>query len=94
MCSYDNNGQMMIPDLVIYIIPLSSINFELFVLEVKKHGNFSNGTFENDMVKLGKEMKLALDKMIMYKVNNPEMIGVLVRGRFLNCLYVYKNEYS
>lgn len=82
MISYNNDGQLIIPDLVLYITPLSNINFELFVVEVKKHGNFSNGSFENDMIKLGKDMKLALDKMVAYKVDSPEVISLLIRGKF------------
>ncbi|GAA5802401.1 hypothetical protein HPULCUR_007866 [Helicostylum pulchrum] len=39
-----------------------------------------NGTLENDMVKLGKEMKLAVDKLITYKVDSPEITGLLIRG--------------
>ncbi|GAA5800827.1 hypothetical protein HPULCUR_006266 [Helicostylum pulchrum] len=80
MSSGTNDGQMMIPDLALYIDPLSVINFELFIVEVKKHGNFSNGTLENDMIKLGKEMKLAVDKLITHKVDSPEIIGLLIRG--------------
>lgn len=80
--SYDNDGQLIIPDLILYITLLSAINFELFVVKIKKHGNFSNGSFENDMIKLGKEMKLVLDKMVAYKVNSPEVIGHLIMGKF------------
>ncbi|KAG1041172.1 hypothetical protein G6F43_012143 [Rhizopus delemar] len=80
MASYNNDGQLIIPDLVLYITLLSNINFELFVVEVKKHGNFSNGSLENDMIKLGKEMKLPLDKMVAYKVDSPEVISLLIRG--------------
>lgn len=64
MSSYNDEGQLMIPDLILYINPLYITNFELLVVEVKKHGNFSNGSFENDMIKLGKKRKLALDKMV------------------------------
>ncbi|CAO3704078.1 unnamed protein product [Rhizopus stolonifer] len=62
MLSYTNDGQLMIPDLVVYVDPLSTINFELFIIE------------------LGKEMKLAIDKLVVYKVENPEIVGLLVEG--------------
>ncbi|KAG0863184.1 hypothetical protein G6F16_011990 [Rhizopus arrhizus] len=46
-------GQVMIPDFALYSDALTAINFELFVVEVKKPGNFSNGHLETDIVKLG-----------------------------------------
>lgn len=41
---------------------------------------------EKDLVKLGKEMKLALDKLIQHKVKNPE-VGLLVGGKFLYIVF-------
>lgn len=88
MLSYTNDSQLMIPDLVVYVDPLSTINFELFIIELKKHGNCSNGNFEKDLVKLGKEMQLAIDKLIIYKVENPEVVGLLVEGKSNSVLYL------
>ncbi|KAI8093959.1 hypothetical protein BDF21DRAFT_331253 [Thamnidium elegans] len=96
MSAYNNDGQLIIPDLALYITPLSIINFELFIVEVRKHGNFSNGSFENDMIKIGKEMKLALDKMVAYKMDSPEVIGLLIRGLKATVLktdLVYNGQY-
>lgn len=83
MKANNSDGKVMIPDLALYADPLSTINFELFVVEVKKQGNYSNGNLEKDLIKLGKEMKLALDKLLQYKVKNPEVPGLLVEGKFL-----------
>ncbi|KAG1145670.1 hypothetical protein G6F37_004475 [Rhizopus arrhizus] len=73
-------GQVMIPDFTLYSDALTATNFELFVVEVKKPGNFSNGHLETDIVTLGKEMQLALDKLIEKKVKNPEVVALLVEG--------------
>lgn len=78
MCPPSTHGQIMIPDLVIFIDPLSVTNFELLLIEVKKHGNYSNGNLEKDLVKLGKEMQLALNKLITHDVKNPEVLGLLI----------------
>jgi hypothetical protein len=75
MLSYTNDSQLMIPDLVVYVDPLSTINC-------------SNGNFEKDLVKLGKEMQLAIDKLIIYKVENPEVVGLLVEGKSNSVLYL------
>jgi hypothetical protein len=40
-------------------------NYELFFVEVKRLGKFANGTFESDLIKLGKEMQVALDKLVL-----------------------------
>lgn len=73
MIADNNDSKIMIPDLAIFVDPISTTTFELFVMEVKKHGNLSNGNMEKDLVKLGKEMKLALDKLIQHKVKNPKL---------------------
>ncbi|KAG1459297.1 hypothetical protein G6F46_005517 [Rhizopus delemar] len=80
MTFYCSDGQLMIPDFVVYVDPISTIKFELFIIEVKKHGNYGNGNLEKDLIKLGKEMQLALDKLVLYKVENPEVVGLLVEG--------------
>ncbi|EPB88138.1 hypothetical protein HMPREF1544_05082 [Mucor circinelloides 1006PhL] len=72
--------QVMIPDFALYCDPLTMIKLELFVVEVKKPGNFSNGHLEVDIVKLGKEMQLALNKLIEKKVKDPEVVALLVEG--------------
>lgn len=72
--------QVMIPDFALYLDPLTVASFELFVIEVKKPGNFSNGHLELDLVNLSKEMQLALDKLIEKKVKNPEVVALLVEG--------------
>ncbi|CAO3660894.1 unnamed protein product [Rhizopus stolonifer] len=70
----------MVPDFTLYLDPLTLTKFDMFVIEVKKPGKISNGHLETDLVKLGKEMKLALDKLIEKKVKNPEIIALLVEG--------------
>lgn len=92
MASYSNDGKLMIPDFVAYVDPMSTINFELFVIEVKKHGNYGNENLEKNLIKLGKEMQLALDKLVLYKVENLEVVGLLVEGEFI--LYHLWNYYQ
>jgi hypothetical protein len=36
-------------------------------MEVKRKGNHSNNTLENDMIKLSKEMHIALNKLVVKK---------------------------
>ncbi|KAI8967535.1 hypothetical protein BDF20DRAFT_840088 [Mycotypha africana] len=73
-------GQVMIPDFVLYLDTLTATKFELFVVEEKKPGNFSNGHLETDLIKFEKEMQLALDKLIEKKVKDPEVVALIVEG--------------
>ncbi|KAG1051327.1 hypothetical protein G6F43_006453 [Rhizopus delemar] len=73
-----SSKQTMKPDFALYLSPSSAINYELFFVEVKRKGNYANGTGESDTVKLGKEMKIALDKLMIKKVKNPEIVGIVV----------------
>lgn len=77
----------MIPDLAIFINPSSVTNFELLLIEVKKHRNYSNGNLEKVLVKLGKEMQLALNKLLTHNVKNPEVLGLLVEGKNIQSFY-------
>ncbi|KAG1460270.1 hypothetical protein G6F56_005988 [Rhizopus delemar] len=52
--------------------------YELFFVEVKRKGNYQNNHLEDDLVKLGKEMHTALNKLVKKKVRNPEVVGLLV----------------
>lgn len=79
-----SSKQMMKPDFALYLSPSSAINYELFFVEVKRKGNYANGTGESDTVKLGKEMKIALDKLMIKKVKNPEIVGIVVEGEINN----------
>lgn len=82
MLSSQDDCQLMIPDLAVCVDPVPNINFELLTIEVKKQGNCSNGSLEKDLVKLGKEMQLALNKLVVYKVQKPSAMGLLVEGNF------------
>lgn len=35
---------------------------------------------ENDLTKLGKEMQIALNKLVLQKVDNPVVVGLLIEG--------------
>lgn len=70
----------MIPDLALFIEPNSGTKYELFFVEVKRKGNYQNNHLEDDLVKLGKEMHTALNKLVKKKVRNPEVVGLLVEG--------------
>ncbi|KAI9486922.1 MAG: hypothetical protein EXX96DRAFT_471779 [Benjaminiella poitrasii] len=80
MLSSQDDCQLMIPDLTVYVDTVPNINFELLTIEVKKQGNCSNRSLEKGLVKLGKEMQLALNKLIIYKVQKPTVMGLLVEG--------------
>ncbi|KAG1521320.1 hypothetical protein G6F47_003389 [Rhizopus delemar] len=73
-----SDGQIMMPDFVLFIELSSAINDEVFFMEVKRKGNHSNNTLENDMIKLSKEMHIALNKLVVKKVKKPEVVGLLV----------------
>lgn len=73
----------MIPNLTLFVEPLSNTSFELCFFEVKRPGNTTNGHLENDLVKLEKEMQAALTKLVLQRVESPEVVGVLVEGNFL-----------
>lgn len=78
--SLPSDGQIMIPDLALFIEPNSGTKYELFFVEVKRKGNYQNNHLEDDLVKLGKEMHTALNKLVKKKVRNPEVVGLLVEG--------------
>lgn len=47
------------------------MSFELMFVEVKRKGSYSNGHHESEVVKIGKEMQVAINKLIFQKVENP-----------------------
>ncbi|KAI7866402.1 hypothetical protein BDF14DRAFT_1921279 [Spinellus fusiger] len=49
-----SDGQVLIPDFVLYLDNLSSVNFEFFFVEVKRKGNYHNNNLEDDLAKLRK----------------------------------------
>lgn len=49
MLSSQDDCQLMIPDLAVYVNTVPNINSELLtIIAVKKQGNCSNGSLEND----------------------------------------------
>lgn len=62
-----SDGQIMMPDFVLFIELSSAINYEVFFTEVKRKGNHSNNTLKNDMIKLSKEIHIALNKLVVKK---------------------------
>lgn len=83
--------QIMIPDLVLFVEPHSATNYELFFVEVKRKGNYQNDYLENDLIKIGKEMHTALNKLVKKKVKNPEVVGLLVEGKICCILLLIHN---
>ncbi|KAG1502420.1 hypothetical protein G6F46_002929 [Rhizopus delemar] len=75
---YQELKQAMKPDLTHFINPLLSTNHELLFVEVKRKENYANRNLENDLIKLGKEMQIALDKLVMLKIKEPKVVGILV----------------
>lgn len=64
----------MIPDYVFFAEPYSEITFELCFVEVKRKENHYKRGYESDLVKLGKEMQIGINKLILQKVANPEVV--------------------
>ncbi|KAI9469061.1 MAG: hypothetical protein EXX96DRAFT_492388, partial [Benjaminiella poitrasii] len=60
----------------------------------KKHDVYGIGNLEKALLKLGKEIQLTLDKLITYKIENPEVIGLLIEGksRSLHLSSYYQND--
>jgi hypothetical protein len=54
-------------------------------VEVKRKGNYHNNNLGDDIVKLGKEMQIALNKLVKRRVRNPEIVGILINGKFTAC---------
>lgn len=80
-------GIMMMPHFVLFVDPSSKRSFELMFVEVKRKGSNSNGHHESEVVKIGKEMQVAINKLIFQKVENPEVVGLLVEGKFILLSY-------
>lgn len=66
-----------------YADPLSIVNDEIFFIEVKRPGKYNNGHLESNLVKLDKEIQIALNKSILRKVASPEVVGLLIKGNFI-----------
>ncbi|KAI8381206.1 uncharacterized protein BYT42DRAFT_604214 [Radiomyces spectabilis] len=75
------------PDYVMYVEPTAKTNLELFFLEVKDWPNKGN-VYEADTVKLGKEMKLGLHKLVNGGVKDPITVGMLVEGCHVKTYYM------
>jgi hypothetical protein len=59
----------------------------LFV-EVKRKGNHYKGNYVSDLVKLGKEMQIGINKLILQRVANPEVVGLLIKeGEYICSSY-------
>ncbi|ORY98245.1 hypothetical protein BCR43DRAFT_457584 [Syncephalastrum racemosum] len=54
--------------------------YDLVPFEIKSPNNLSDAEAESDLVKLGKEMKAALDRLVDLGLTNPVVGGVLVNG--------------
>ncbi|KAL0085068.1 hypothetical protein J3Q64DRAFT_1814507 [Phycomyces blakesleeanus] len=73
------SGQLMMPDYVLFVEPYSSITFELCFVEVKRKGNHYKGNYESDLVKLGKEVQITINKLVLQRVANQEIVGLLIK---------------
>ncbi|KAI8637871.1 hypothetical protein BD408DRAFT_477957 [Parasitella parasitica] len=74
-----SSSPLMMPNYVLFVEPYSSITFELCFVEVKRKGNHYKGNYESDLVKMGKEMQISINKLILQKVTNPEVVGLLIK---------------
>lgn len=63
-----SDGQVLVPDFVLYLEILSTVNFFFSLCGgKKKKKNYRNSNLEDDLVKLGKEMQVALNKLVRNK---------------------------
>lgn len=81
------DSQIIMPDFVLYTESDTAI-YELLFVEVKRRANNLNNDFESDLVKLGKEMQIALNKLIRKRVRNPRIIGLHVVGKYSNAVFL------
>ncbi|KAI7848476.1 hypothetical protein BDC45DRAFT_314865 [Circinella umbellata] len=71
------NYQTFLPYSTLYNSKLSSIrNYEFTVVEIKAKGS---NTDESDMVRIGKELKICIDKLATAGVTDPVAVGIIVR---------------
>lgn len=75
-----DNEQSVFPDCVFYIHVDDKKNYELFFMEVKGYPIKGNKK-ENDFVKLGKELHIAITKLVNVGVLGPVVVGLLVEGK-------------
>lgn len=84
------------PDFAAYVDAISECNLELLAMEVKTSTKSKN-KLESDQVRLGKQMKIMIDKLVYYEIEEPVVFGILVKGRYSRAVlskYVYKHIYS
>jgi hypothetical protein len=68
------------PVFVLFSQVISTINYELFFVKIKRKDNNSNARHEGDLFKLRKERQLALNKLVVYGVDNSEVDDLLVKS--------------
>ncbi|KAG0190282.1 hypothetical protein DFQ28_002264 [Apophysomyces sp. BC1034] len=72
--------EIFLPDFTLYNAEISSeVRFEMITMEVKATKP-SRNKYESDLVRLGKQLQIIIDKQVLYGVPNPVAMGVLVRG--------------
>ncbi|KAI9274754.1 hypothetical protein BDA99DRAFT_533368 [Phascolomyces articulosus] len=71
-------GAVFEPDLTVYIEKRNQ-KFDLLAMEMKKPKSLGPGPCI-DMTKLGKEMKLMIDDLVLAGVSNPKVCDMLARG--------------
>lgn len=62
---------MIIPDFVVYADSFSTVNHELQFVEVKRKGNCKIDSFESGLVRLGKEMQITMNMLVLTKNEVP-----------------------
>ncbi|KAG2224739.1 hypothetical protein INT45_009054 [Circinella minor] len=72
------NYQTFLPDFTLYNSKLSSVtNYEFTVVEIKAKASNKD---ESDMVRIGKELKICIDKLANAGVIDPVAVGIIIRG--------------
>ncbi|ORY96523.1 hypothetical protein BCR43DRAFT_440132 [Syncephalastrum racemosum] len=74
------NEETFLPDFALYNSDISSeVRFELMTIEVKAMKP-SDNKYESDLVRLGKQLQVMIDKQALFGVADPMAVEVLVRG--------------
>ncbi|KAL0139729.1 hypothetical protein V8B55DRAFT_1447031, partial [Mucor lusitanicus] len=82
---HENDQGKFKPDYIAYV-KVRSIRHDVAIAEVKPT-NAGSGRPPSDLVKLGQQMKIMLNNLVIRRVDSPTVCGILVEG---SCCSLYK----
>ncbi|KAI7893519.1 uncharacterized protein EV154DRAFT_479271 [Mucor mucedo] len=75
---HENDQGKFNPDYIAYV-KVRSIRHDVTIAEVKPT-NAGSGRPPSDLVKLGQQMKVMLNNLVIYRIDPPTVCGILVEG--------------